>query len=104
MTIYAGAYCECFGGHASCEPENLVDIVDGHVRQNAAALIAVRCRIGIFQCGKDLKHSADGAILYELFRVLERFVKAPLEGKHQRVGMVAVEFGGERAITVERSG
>ena len=104
MAIDPGADGQRFGGHASGEPENFTDVVRRHIGQDAAALVAVGRGVGIFQGGKDFERSANRAAFEQLFRVLQRLVKAPLRGKHQRVRMIAIQFGRESAIGFECSG
>ena len=66
--------------------------VHRHIGQNAAALIAVRRRIRVFQRRMDFEHTADRAVVHELFGILQRCVEAALEGKHQRVWMSLIQL------------
>ena len=50
---------------SSCEPDNLVGVVNRHVRQQPGALVAFRRRVGILENGHDLEDAADAYVKFD---------------------------------------
>ena len=48
MTVNSGPHSESRARHLSAQPQNFVDVVDRHVRQESAALISIGSGIGVF--------------------------------------------------------
>lgn len=86
------------------EPQHFVDIVHGHVGEDAGALVAFGRRAGVFERGVDLEDAPDGALLHEFAAVAERGVEAALEGEHDGVGEFAIERGAAFDVAGERAG
>jgi len=104
VTIKAGTESEGAGGHLASEPQDFVDIVDGHVGQDAVALVAVGGGGGVLESGVDFEDATDQAGVHALFAVGDSGIKAPLEGEHEGVGRIAVEFSAEGNVAFERAG
>ena len=104
MAVDARPDGQRFGGHASGEPEDFIDVVDGHVGQDAAALVAVGRGIRIFERRIDFEDPANDATVHELLWRIAVARRSGAERRASRVWMIAVEFGGERAIGLQLSG
>ena len=67
-------------------------------------MIAIGGGSGVFKSGIDFEDAADLAGVHALFAIGERGIEAALEGEHEGVGGVAVEFGAEGDVAFERAG
>ena len=104
VAVNAGAESEGAGGHLAGEPQDFVDVVDGHVGKDAVALISIWGGGGVFQGGIDFEDAADEARVHALLAVGDGGIETALESEHKGVRRVAIKFGAEGDVAVEGAG
>ena len=70
-------------GPLPAEPENLVDIVYRHIREEAGAIVPVGRRHWVFEDRDDLERCADSASVQQGFGPQQRGVEAAHKSLHQ---------------------